>query len=78
MRLRLQGAKCDAGGRLSSTQETRGEILGKSELTAAKLEGWYYRDYGRLFAEQIPGPGEKSGGPSRLAFVQATRFEHLG
>ncbi len=75
VRLRLQGAKCDAGGRLSSTQETRGEILGKSELTAAKLEGWYYRDYGRLFAEQIPGPGEKSGGPSRLAFVQATRFE---
>ena len=75
VRLQLQGAKCDAGGRLSSTQETRGEILGKSELTAAKLEGWYYRDYGRLFAEQIPGPAAGPGGHTRLAFVQAARFE---
>ena len=78
VRLQLRGAKCDAGGRLSSSQETRGEILGKSELTAAKLEGWYYREYDRLFAEQIQGPGKslrhKSGYP-RLVFVQATDFE---
>ncbi|MDE5893472.1 MAG: hypothetical protein K2H45_11180, partial [Acetatifactor sp.] len=59
VRLQLRGAKCDAGGRLSSSQETRGEILGKSELTAAKLEGWYYQEYNRLFAEQIPGPGKE-------------------
>ena len=59
IRLQLRGAKCDAGGRLSSSQETKGEILGKSELTAAKLEGWYYREYDRLFAEQIPGPGKE-------------------
>ena len=78
VRLQLRGAKCDAGGRLSSSQETRGEILGKSELTAAKLEGWYYREYDRLFAEQIQGPGKslwhKSGYP-RLVFVQAADFE---
>lgn len=76
VRLQLRGAKCDAGGRLSSTQETRGEILGKSELTAAKLEGWYYREYDRLFAEQIPEPGKKDrSGYPRLVFVQAARFE---
>ncbi len=60
VQLLLKGAKCDVGGRLSSTQETKGEILGKSELTAAKLEGWYYREYDRLFAEQIPEPGKKA------------------
>lgn len=76
VRLLLRGAKCDAGGRLSSTQETRGEILGKSELTASKLEGWYYREYDRLFAEQIPEPGKKDrSGYPRLVFVQAARFE---
>lgn len=76
VRLQLRGAKCDAGGRLSSTQETRGEILGKSELAAAKLEGWYYREYDRLFAEQIPEPGKKDrSGYPRLVFVQAARFE---
>lgn len=76
VRLQLRGAKCDAGGRLSSTQETRGEILGKSELTAAKLEGWYYREYDRLFAEQIPEPGKKDrSGYPRLVFVQAAHFE---
>lgn len=76
VRLQLRGAKCDAGGRLSSSQETRGEILGKSELTAAKLEGWYYREYDRLFAEQIPKPGRKDrSGYPRLVFVQAAGFE---
>ncbi len=75
VRLQLRGAKCDAGGRLSSTQETRGEILGKSELTAAKLEGWYYREYDRLFAEQIPKPTGDRGGHPSLVFVQAARFE---
>jgi len=74
-RLLLRGAKCDAGGRLSSSQETRGEILGKSELTAAKLEGWYYREYDKLFAQQIPGPAAAHSGHPRLVFVQAARFE---
>ncbi len=76
MRLLLRGAKCDAQGRLSSTQETRGEILGKSELTASCLKGWYYREYDRLFAEQIPKPGDSpQTGHPRLVFVQAADFE---
>lgn len=76
VRLRLRGAKCDAGGRLSSSQETRGEILGKSELTAASLKGWYYRAYDRLFAEQIPKPDKNSRTDHPcLVFVQATDFE---
>ena len=76
VRLLLRGAKCDAGGRLSSSQETRGEILGKSQLTAAGLGGWYYREYDRLFAEQIPelGKSPRTGHP-RLVFVQAADFE---
>lgn len=78
VRLRLRGAKCDSGGRLSSSQETQGEILGKSELTADKLEGWYYREYDRLMREQIPEPGRHSGDVSAhpcLVFVQADGFE---
>lgn len=76
LRLLLRGAKCDAAGRLSSTQETRAEILGKSELTASCLEGWYYREYDRLFAEQIPKPGtDARTDHPRLVFVQASDFE---
>lgn len=76
MRILLRGAKCDSGGRLSSSQETRGEILGKSELTADFLKGWYYREYDQLFEEQIPRPGRGSQAePPRLVFVQAARFE---
>ncbi|MCM1119414.1 MAG: SWIM zinc finger family protein [bacterium] len=77
MRILLRGAKCDSGGRLSSSQETRGEILGKSELTADILKGWYYREYDRLFDEQIPRPGRASQAEQRLrlVFVQAARFE---
>lgn len=80
VQLRLRGAKCDAVGRLSSSQETRGEILGRSELTAEKLEGWYYREFDRLFAEQIPPPSppqkaSAGDGHPRLVFVQAERFQ---
>ncbi len=73
VRLLLRGARSDAGGRLSSSQESRGEILGKSELTVEKLAGWYYRDYDRLFEERIPGPGEKA--VPGLVFVQTAGFE---
>lgn len=73
VQLLLRGARSDAGGRLSSSQESRGEILGKSELTVEKLAGWYYRDYDRLFEERIPGPGEKA--VPGLVFVQTAGFE---
>ena len=57
-RIRLTGAKCDGRRRISSSQETKGELLGDrkrgdSRLRAEELGGWYYRDFGMLFAEQI-------------------------
>lgn len=53
VRIRLTGAKCDGRRRLSSSQETKGEILGESELLVSNIGGWYYRDFGKLFSEQI-------------------------
>ena len=53
VRIRLKGAKCDGRRRLSSSQDTKGEILGESGLCVSVIQGWYYRDFGKLFAEQI-------------------------
>ena len=53
VRIRLKGAKCDGRRRLSSSQDTKGEILGESGLCVSAVQGWYYRDFGKLFAEQI-------------------------
>lgn len=58
-RIHLDGAKCDGRGRLSASQETRGELTGDrkggNRLTAKALEGWYYQDFGKLYQEQIGG-----------------------
>ncbi len=77
MRILLRGAKSDGSGRLSSSQETRGEILGKSELTADILKDWYYREYDRLFQDRISAPGRETPGRDRpgLVFVQAAKFQ---
>lgn len=53
MKIHLQGAKCDASGRLSSSQETKAELTGSRELSRELLKGWYYEDFGEAFAEQI-------------------------
>lgn len=53
VRLHLTGAKCDDRRRLSSSQDTRGEITGEQGLGMAEIENWYYRDFGKLFLEQI-------------------------
>lgn len=53
VRLHLTNAKCDNRGRLSSSQETRGEIMGETVLRMSDIEGFYYRDFGRLFNEHI-------------------------
>lgn len=53
VRIRLTGAKCDGRRRLSSSQDTKGEILGESALSVSDVGGWYYRDFGKLFSEQI-------------------------
>ena len=53
LKIHLQGAKCDASGRLSSSQDTKGEIVDSRELTPELLQGCYYEDFGQAFAEQI-------------------------
>ena len=56
VRIHLSGAKCDARKRLSSSQETKGEITGEQKLALSDLEGWYYEDFGKLFSDQIEPP----------------------
>ncbi|MDE7334221.1 MAG: SWIM zinc finger family protein [Lachnospiraceae bacterium] len=56
-RMKLTGARCDCRRRLSSSQETKGELIesrGKEKsLHVKELGGWYYRDFGKLFTERI-------------------------
>ncbi len=89
VRISLTGAKCDDRGRLSASQDTRGEITGEQRLSLSDIEGWYYRDFGKLFSEQI-GKRRKAwlaGGSSQeaaeLVFVQpaarkAAEFSQTG
>ena len=53
VRIHLAGARCDGRNRLSSSQETRGEITGEQGLRLSDIREWYYRDFGKLFQEQI-------------------------
>lgn len=53
VRIHLTGAKCDDKNRLSSSQETRGEVKGEQGLRISDLKGWYYRDFDKMFLEQI-------------------------
>ena len=56
-RMKLTGARCDFRKRLSASQETKGELLEsrgkKGSLYVKDLGGWYYRDFGELFADRI-------------------------
>lgn len=56
VRVRLSGAKCDSRRRLSSTQDTRGEVTGSRRLELPDVEGWYYEDFQKLYREQIAEP----------------------
>lgn len=53
LHIHLKDARCDGRRRLSSSQETRGDILGGMESDSGLFSGWYYEDFGKLFAEQI-------------------------
>ncbi len=53
VRIHLTGAKCDERNRLSSSQETRGEVTGEQGLSLSDIEDWYYRDFDNLFSGQI-------------------------
>ncbi len=53
MQIHLKNAKADETGRLSSTQDTQGEVIQMRKLTEELLEKWYYKDFGDAFQEQI-------------------------
>ena len=53
VRIHLNGAKCDSRNRLSSSQETKGEVTGEAGLHVSDITKWYYHDFGALFREQI-------------------------
>ncbi|MDE7327077.1 MAG: hypothetical protein K2N63_12535, partial [Lachnospiraceae bacterium] len=57
IRLHLSGARCDVRGRLSASAETKGEVTGSCQkencLHTGELGNWYYRDFGKLFIEQV-------------------------
>jgi len=55
LKIRLSNAKCDARRRLSSSKETKGEILSNSRPDPEAVPGWYYEDFRKLFSEQITG-----------------------
>lgn len=80
VRISLTGAKCDERNRLSSSQDTRGEATGEQRLALSDIEGWYYRDFGKLFTEQI-GKRRKEwlavggAGAAELVFVQPDSWE---
>lgn len=55
-RIHLTNAKADGRKRLSSSQETKGELTERKKdgrLQREDLGGWYYRDFDKLFEEQI-------------------------
>lgn len=52
-RIRLNGARCDGRHRLSSTQDTKGELIEKRKLSKRLLQGNYYEDFQKLYFERI-------------------------
>lgn len=54
LEIHLKDARSDGRMRLSSSKETRGDILGAMEPWHEALSHWYYEDFGKLFSEQIP------------------------
>ncbi len=58
VRIHLSGARCDERRRLSSSQESRGEVTGSQGLELSDIEGWYYEDFETLFRERIEQPGK--------------------
>lgn len=64
LRIHLKDAKCDERRRLSSSKETRGEILGNCTPDPEEFPKWYYEDFGKLFSEQMTGQNKN------LVFLQ--------
>lgn len=72
LRIHLTNAKCDERRRLSSTKETKGEILGNRSSDPEEIPGWYYEDFRRLFSEQIVKQFDLSAEPAAKFSAQAT------
>ncbi|MDE6221838.1 MAG: hypothetical protein K2G51_15685, partial [Lachnospiraceae bacterium] len=58
--IHLTQARCDSRGRLSSSKETKGELIrdrraDSNALTTDLLGAWYYRDFAQLFAVLFQG-----------------------
>lgn len=53
LQIHLDNAKCDERRRLSSSKETKGEIIGNFQPDPESVPGWYYEDFGKLFSERI-------------------------
>lgn len=56
LQIHLTDARCDRRRRLSSSKETRAEILGNRLPDPESAADWYYEDFGRLFMERIKKP----------------------
>ncbi len=78
LRIQLKNAKCDGSGRLSSSQDTRGEILGNRELTEELLQGCYYEDFGQAFLQEVMPEqleeGQDTVKEERLVFLHPHRI----
>ncbi len=66
---KLKGARAAAGGRLSVSQETKGEIVGKKSLEAEAVQEMIVWDYERLLENYF-----RQEGAERLALVGAERW----
>ncbi len=69
----LSGAKAASGGRLSASQETRGETVGQRDLQAAAFLEIVAWDYEKLLRELF-GPGSMHGRGERLVLAGAVRW----
>lgn len=75
-RLHLQNAKAALGNRLSSSNETKAEIMGKSILNTSIIEPYYYDNFEKMFIQKF----EKNFGKQlleidKLVFVRAYAWE---
>lgn len=59
MHLILRGAKCDDRMRLSASQDTKGEALGKAMISKELVAKWHYIDFRLMFEEQLKNANRK-------------------
>ena len=75
LHIHLTNAKCDERRRLSSSKDTKGEILGNSHPDPEEIPGWYYEDFSKLFSGQIAKQTDRSAASSAQSARQAVISE---